>query len=123
MMRTYRISNTYHKVFDDKEELPSGIDVIPEWRNANIGDWVEADDGCIIKLNGKEVIRHNMPEGEALSETWATQRVSGWREKNALPLPVAPRFLQVGVNRIMVRVHQADPQSADLIFDLSVRAK
>lgn len=84
---------------------------------------VLADDGCIIKLNGKEVIRHNMPEGEALSETWATQRVSGWREKNALPLPVAPRFLQVGVNRIMVRVHQADPQSADLIFDLSVRAK
>ena len=66
-MRTYKISNIFHKVFDDKEELPSGIDVIPEWRNANIGDWVEADDGCYIQIlrkgimqaaRGKNRIRH-----------------------------------------------------------------
>ena len=66
-MRTYRVSNIYHKVFDDKEELPSGIDVIPEWRNAKIGDWVEADDGCYIQIIrrgkmqatwGKNRIRH-----------------------------------------------------------------
>ena len=66
-MRTYKISNTYHKVFDDKEELPSGIDVISEWRDANIGDWVEADDGCYIQILrkgtmeatwGKNRIRH-----------------------------------------------------------------
>ena len=49
-MRTYKVSNIYHKVFNDKEELPSGIDVVPEWREANIGDWVEADDGCIIQI-------------------------------------------------------------------------
>ena len=67
MMRTYKISNTYHKVFDDKEELPSGIDVIPEWRDAKIGDWVEADDGCYIQILrrgkmkatwGKNRVRH-----------------------------------------------------------------
>jgi len=66
-MRTYKISNTYHRVFDDKEELPSGIDVIPEWRDAKIGDWVEADDGCYIQILrrgkmratwGKNRIRH-----------------------------------------------------------------
>ena len=66
-MRTYKVSNTYHKVFNDKEELPSGIDVVPEWRQANIGDWVEADDGCIIQILrrgkmtatwGKNRIRH-----------------------------------------------------------------
>ena len=66
-MRTYKISNIFHKVFDDKEELPSGIDVIPEWRHANIGDWVEADDGCYIQIlrkgtmkaaRGKNRIRH-----------------------------------------------------------------
>ena len=49
-MRTFKISNIYLKVFDDKEELPSGIDVIPEWRDANIGDWVQADDGCYIQI-------------------------------------------------------------------------
>ena len=66
-MRTYKISNTYHRVFDDKEELPPGIDVVPEWRNAKIGDWVEADDGCYIQILrrgkmkatwGKNRIRH-----------------------------------------------------------------
>jgi hypothetical protein len=57
MMRTYRISNTYHKVFDDKEELPSGIDVIPEWRSANIGDWVQADDNCYIQILRKGIMK------------------------------------------------------------------
>ena len=66
-MRTYRVSDTYHKVFDDKEELPEGIGVIPDWREANIGDWVEADDGCYIQILrkgkmkatwGKNRIRH-----------------------------------------------------------------
>jgi hypothetical protein len=66
-MRTYKISNTYHRVFDDKEELPPGIDVVPEWRDAKIGDWVEADDGCYIQVLrrgrmkatwGKNRIRH-----------------------------------------------------------------
>jgi len=66
-MRTYKISNTYHRVFDDKEELPPGIDVVPGWRNAKIGDWVEADDGCYIQILrrgkmkatwGKNRIRH-----------------------------------------------------------------
>ena len=49
-MRTYKVSNQFHKVFDDKEELPEGISVIPDWRKANIGDWVEADDGCYIQI-------------------------------------------------------------------------
>ena len=49
-MRTYKVSNQFHKVFDDKEELPSGIGVVPDWRHANIGDWVEADDGCYIQI-------------------------------------------------------------------------
>ena len=66
-MRTYKISNTYHRVFDDKEELPPGIDVVPGWRDAKIGDWVEADDGCYIQILrrgkmkatwGKNRIRH-----------------------------------------------------------------
>ena len=66
-MRTYKVSNIYHKVFDDKEELPSGVGVVPDWRQANIGDWVEADDGCYIQILrrgkmtatwGKNRIRH-----------------------------------------------------------------
>ena len=56
-MRTYKISNQFHKVFDDKEELPSGVDVIPEWRSADIGDWVQADDGCYIQILRKGIMK------------------------------------------------------------------
>ena len=64
-MRTYRVSNIYHKVFDDKEELPAGIGVVPDWRHANIGDWVEADDGCIIQILRKGTMK----------ATWGKNRI------------------------------------------------
>ena len=67
-MRTYKVSNIYHKVFDDKEELPSGIDVVPEWREANIGDWVEADDGCIIQI---------LRKGQ-MKSTWGKNRIHNY---------------------------------------------
>ena len=66
-MRTYKVSNQFHKVFDDKEELPSEIGVVSDWRQSNIGDWVKADDGCYIQILrrgkmqatwGKNRIRH-----------------------------------------------------------------
>jgi hypothetical protein len=56
-MRTYKVSNQFHKVFDDKEELPPGIGVVPDWRQAKIGDWVEADDGCYIQILRRGVMK------------------------------------------------------------------
>tara|TARA_R100000008_G_C3584771_1_gene171319 strand:- start:893 stop:1630 length:738 start_codon:yes stop_codon:yes gene_type:complete len=64
-MRTYKVSNVFHKVFDDKEELPSGIGVVPDWRQADIGDWVEADDGCVIQI---------LRKGE-MKATWGKNRI------------------------------------------------
>lgn len=84
---------------------------------------VQADDGCIVKLNGQEVIRSNMPKGPATSEKLATQRIAGWFEKWAKPMPVDPKHLKPGVNTVDVRVHQVDPDSSDLIFDMAVRVK
>ncbi len=64
-MRTYKVSDVFHKVFDDKEELPAGIGVIPDWRQADIGDWVEADDGCIIQILRKGTMK----------ATWGKNRI------------------------------------------------
>ncbi len=83
----------------------------------------QVDDGCIIRLNGQEVKRHNMPGGEPTAATVATRRVGGWMERWAHPFPIDPKFLKPGVNRIDVRVHQCEATSSDLIFDLSVRVK
>ena len=84
---------------------------------------VLVDDGCIIKLNGKEVIRHNMPKGRIENHTLAMERVVSWGEKTPLPLPVASAHLRAGSNTIEARVHQCALDSSDLVFDLGVRVK
>ena len=66
-MRTYKVSNTFHKVYDDKDELPEGLVIRDNWKEAQIGDWIQADDGCFIQILrkgkmvanwGKNRIRH-----------------------------------------------------------------
>jgi|TARA_R100000656_G_scaffold24434_1_gene21623 hypothetical protein len=32
------------------DEVPSSVDVVPDWRVSHIGDWVQADDGCVIQV-------------------------------------------------------------------------
>ena len=64
-MRTYKVSDVFHKVFDDKEALPSEIGVVSDWRQADIGDWVEADDGCIIQILRKGTMK----------TTWGKNRI------------------------------------------------
>ena len=49
-MRTYKINKIEHTVFEDTEEIPSDIDYLYNWRKGAIGDWVKADDGCIIQI-------------------------------------------------------------------------
>lgn len=48
-MRIYRVNGEEHKVFEDLEEVPSDIKVVP-WKTSDVGDWVKADDGCIIQI-------------------------------------------------------------------------
>ncbi len=84
---------------------------------------LQIDDGCIVKLNGKVAARHNMPKGNVSNETLAVKRVGGKLEKTMIPLPVDLKYLKRGINTIDIRVHQVDPSSSDLIFDLSVRIK
>ena len=49
-MRNYTVKDHRHFVYDSIDEVPQGIDYKADWRNANIGDWVLADDGCIIQI-------------------------------------------------------------------------
>ena len=49
-MRHYRVNKIEHTVFESMDEVPSNIKVLPDWRKANIGDWVKADDDCIIQI-------------------------------------------------------------------------
>lgn len=65
-MRQYKIGKITHPVFENDEEIPSGIKIVENWRDAEVGDWMRADDGNIIQalrvnkvLNrGKEPIKY-----------------------------------------------------------------
>ena len=49
-MRFYRVNGIEHKVYEPDDILPDGLIVQSNWRKGNIGDWVKADDDCILEI-------------------------------------------------------------------------
>ena len=49
-MRKYKVSGKWHDVYDTADEVPKEINVVEDWKNAEIGDWVRADDECVIQV-------------------------------------------------------------------------
>ena len=49
-MRTYKVNKIPHKVYEDEFELPPGLTVLSDWRDGQVGDWILADDRCIIQV-------------------------------------------------------------------------
>tara|TARA_R100000315_G_C5230438_1_gene141464 strand:- start:1252 stop:2016 length:765 start_codon:yes stop_codon:yes gene_type:complete len=50
LMRHYKVNKIQHTVFDTMDEVPSDMEVVPNWRDSSIGDWVKADDDCVIQI-------------------------------------------------------------------------
>ncbi len=80
------------------------------------------DDGCIIYLNGVEVVRSNMPAGTVTYTTRATASIGGADESAWLQAPLDPSQLVKGTNVVAVEIHQQTPSSSDISFDLELRA-
>ena len=78
------------------------------------------DDGAIVYLNGREILRDNMPSGTAGYRTLAVTNVTGAGENTfySTNLPV-PQLLD-STNLLAVEVHQRLPTSADVSFDLEL---
>ena len=55
-MRSYKVNKIDHVVFDSKDELPDNIHYLRDWREGHIGDWVKADDDCVIQILRKGVM-------------------------------------------------------------------
>jgi hypothetical protein len=49
-MREYSVNRIKHKVYEPDDILPEGLIVQSDWRKAEPGDWVRADDDCIIQI-------------------------------------------------------------------------
>ena len=49
-MRSYKINNFEHTVFDSLDEVPDNIKYLEDWRDGHQSDWVLSDDGCVIQI-------------------------------------------------------------------------
>ncbi len=79
------------------------------------------DDGAVVWLNGRELVRSNLPDtGAILPSTQALTAVGGADENVFLTLPGDVRLLRTGVNLLAVELHQAGTASSDLSFDLEL---
>lgn len=81
------------------------------------------DDGIVLYLNGSEVLRNNMPAGTITYTTRAASNIAGTNETFFSSHAINPSFLREGTNVLAAEIHQADPGSADLSFDLELIAR
>jgi len=77
------------------------------------------DDGAVVYLDGREVQRVRMPEGEISPETAAKVPLGGFDEKDAeyFVIPIEA-FAPGSEHTLAVQVHQEQPSSSDLSFSL-----
>ncbi|MEM7234087.1 MAG: hypothetical protein AAF517_18060 [Planctomycetota bacterium] len=78
------------------------------------------DDGAVVYLNGVEIFRSNMPDGEILYETFADGTTSS--EDDLRRTSIDPSAFRTGRNVFAVEVHQADESSSDVSFDFELIA-
>jgi len=80
------------------------------------------DDGAVIYLNGEEIVRSNMPGGEILFDTGAAEVTAGENEDTFYSFSFQTELLVTGENVLAVEVHQENPNSSDVSFNLELKA-
>lgn len=80
------------------------------------------EDGAIVYLNGKPIIRTNMPAGTVNYKTFASSIIEGIAETAYIPYLLDKADLQLGINTFAVEVHQVSGSSSDVTFDLQLLA-
>ena len=48
-MRTYKVNKIIHRVFDPDDPVVD-LDVVANWREGMVGEWVKSDDDCVIQV-------------------------------------------------------------------------
>ena len=83
----------------------------------------EIDDGAVVYVNGQELVRFAMPEGEITYNTFTTKYAHTWPDKYRYEIPY--ELLKKNNNTIAVEVHNTSAGSSDIYFDceLSVSKK
>ena len=79
---------------------------------------LQRDDGGVVYINGREVLRSNMPPGTITYTTWAAGTTSD--EDAFYRYEAGADLLVAGTNIVAVEIHQANATSSDVSFDLAL---
>ena len=91
--------------------VPAGGQVTPISFSSNFNDAV------VIHLNGKELLRDNLPDGPITKNTPAVKAVTPFTNTRRLEFFISADQLISGENVWAIEVHQVDARSDDLFFD------
>jgi hypothetical protein len=81
---------------------------------------VQRDDGFVLHLNGREILRDNLRSGPLASDALATVAITGSAETEWLTFTLPSTGLVAGSNVLAVQLHQSALSSSDLGFDLAL---
>jgi hypothetical protein len=112
-MRVYKVNRIEHIVFDDIDELPNTINIASNWRNAKIGEWVKADDGCFLQIlrKGKMIV----PKGR--------NKVREYVGTCTGTFPVTSKVKMDTSRRVNIYSFGGSKNSADVLLDRTVLSK
>ena len=79
---------------------------------------LKRDDGAVVYLNGEEIARSNMPNGNIDYLTEASETISGDDEEVFINSLIESSLVN-GINVMAVEIHQFEAESSDISFDLS----
>ena len=82
---------------------------------------LQRDDGAVGYLNGSEIFRSNMPEGEINYYTKSFSWVPDTAESYFYEYQISGKYLTEGVNMLAVEVHQFTVNSSDLRFEMEMK--
>lgn len=89
----------------------------------NLVSRMARDDGAIVYLNGREVLRSNLRAGPVTPTTLAASEVTNDAEQIYVESVLDTGALVEGTNLLAVEVHQISRTSSDLGFDLELIAR
>ena len=96
------------------------LENLNQYKSINIS--LRADDGAVVYINGTEVLRKNMPNGEILDSTQTIKAIAGNNELIFIDYDIDISDFHEGKNIVAVEVHQFKGTSSDVVFDLQIKA-
>ncbi|MFC2089701.1 CotH kinase family protein [Bacteroidota bacterium] len=110
-------SNKYITTYFRKQFTIDSIDLYEVYQLR-----VKRDDAVIIFLNGRQIIRENMPQWGYGHLATAEKTINGDEEDRFLYYNINPTFFKEGENILCAEIHQAGAGSSDISFDLELTA-